>query len=1331
MPRGCPTPSPSSRPEQLWVLEHLAMVHGPARLADLALALSDDDSAPADVGRVDRTIRALTRKGVVAKVQGEPFVPAEVAEPLLRRMRVEGRFEAVSSQIAEALPRRVGRRNAVLLRELRTALYRGDEQAFERAENELMLGRSGRLALDPLVADPLDVGLLRSLPGRLAARVLDDLSMRRFIDATGEDIRDIAERCRAKHPDIPQLRLVCAREALLAGELDHAGAHLEAIPGPTLLHGWFALARGDVEGAVKIYAACVADQRRRTRDVVLPSPDGILLPLAYLLSGKASRLKQVGTILDGMMGIGQRRFGTPSPYDVLQQIGDMIRGASVAPPDEARHPLTALLCALLAAWSDQPTPARTAESTDRAREVGWHWLAVEIEAATERRREHDFGPALVGHREATPAWERRLASLETLATKASRPVASAGPTARVAWRLWSGLDAVHLEPREQKWTRKGWSVGRKVALTRLLSDPGSVKGMTDQDRRITKALRQHTYRTWRGYPEVEHEWDHDRTWRALVGHPAVFSYDGSSPVEVIGRSPRLVLEPSGHGDLELSVRPPMERTVMVHEISPSRYEVIAFDKAQRQLAERLTKPLRIPLAAADRIGRLLDRFSGTFEVHDGAEASPAETVPADSRLVLQLSPLGDGIVARVVVRPLGSDGPALEPGTGAASLLAQTPAGPRRAERDPKDELRRARALPERLVALQRSEPDGHRYPLPKTEDALELLVELPEHDDLVVEWPEGETLAVRSPRRGGFGVSISGTGDWFRVKGTLEVDEALVLDLQELLERLHSGPGRFVQLDSGEFVALTAQLKRRLDGLRRVGERSKGGSRVPRLAAPTLEPLLEQADKKRTNRAFEDLRDALTSFRVAEVPTTLQAELRPYQREGFRWLMRMSALGAGACLADDMGLGKTIQVLAWLLAQRPAGPTLVVAPTSVCGGWLEQAWRFAPSLSVERFGAGDRGAHVARVGAGDVLVCSYGLLQSESRLLASREWGAIVLDEAQAIKNPQTQRHQAARALRAPYRVTLTGTPIENHLGELWAQFAFLNPGLLGREDSFRKRYAGPVESGDREVAAQLRQLVLPFVLRRTKSAVLEELPPKQEITIHVERTPDEVAFYEALRRQALDELARVDEPNAMQILEKLTRLRQACCSPRLVGGPDAPAGSKLVAFQEVVPTLREGRHRALVFSQFVRHLAILREWLDEAEIAYQYLDGSTPAKQRDARVAAFQAGEGDLFLISLRAGGTGLNLTAADYVLHMDPWWNPAVEDQASDRAHRIGQERPVTVYRFIIDDTVEQHISDLHRVKRDLSDQLLTGAEQAARLTPEQLMAMLRGERIPGLG
>jgi SNF2 family DNA or RNA helicase len=700
--------------------------------------------------------------------------------------------------------------------------------------------------------------------------------------------------------------------------------------------------------------------------------------------------------------------------------------------------------------------------------------------------------------------------------------------------------------------------------------------------------------------------------------------------------------------------------------------------------------------------------------------------------VVQLVPYEAGLKLALLVRPFGTEGPAYVAGLGGRSVLASIGGRQLRANRDLPRELAERAALIEACPTLRdRGGADAHEVIVEDLDGCLELLLELQAYTGPVaLEWPEGRKMRVSPVTAGKLKLRVGQDRDWFSVDGSVALDDDQVLEMRFLLDRLGQARGRFVPLGDGSFVALTRQLQAQLQHLAAVSEPHKAGRRVHALGAPVLDAVLADAGEVKTDAAWKR---HVARIRSAEgytpaLPPNLQAELRDYQVEGFVWLARLARWGAGACLADDMGLGKTVQAIAVMLERAQEGPCLVVAPTSVCPNWEAEIARFAPTLTTHRLSAAaDRGAMIAGLGPRDVLVCSYGLLHQAADKLAGRPWQMVVLDEAQAIKNAETKRAQASVTLQSGFRLALTGTPVENYLDELWSLFHFVNPGLLGSREGFQKRFAVPIER-DRDATARqaLRALIRPFLLRRTKAAVLSELPPRTEQTMTVEMAEPERAFYEALRQRALDSIAAMDAPTGrrkIQILAEITRLRRACCNPALIDAAAGVPSGKLDAFLDLVDELVRNRHRALVFSQFVGHLALVRAALDARGISYEYLDGSTTSAERERRVAAFQSGSAELFLISLRAGGTGLNLTAADYVVHLDPWWNPAVEDQASDRAHRIGQERPVTIYRLIMQDSIEERILRLHRDKRDLASELLDGTEVAGRLSEEELLDLIR--------
>jgi SNF2 family DNA or RNA helicase len=685
------------------------------------------------------------------------------------------------------------------------------------------------------------------------------------------------------------------------------------------------------------------------------------------------------------------------------------------------------------------------------------------------------------------------------------------------------------------------------------------------------------------------------------------------------------------------------------------------------------------------------------------------------------------------VQPLGPSGPYLKPGAGMENIISEIDGELMHTRRDLSIEERMAEAVEAASATLAMTVENERQWYLDNLQDCLQVLLDLKVLQDggqLVLAWPEGEKLRVsREVSFDGLRLQIRSKTNWFEISGTLQVDDRLVLDMRRLLALLEGDGSRFLPIGEGQFVALTRDLCKRLEDLAGYAERHGEELLLHPLAAVAIEDFTTKLPNLDADQGWQarlsKMRSALQF--TATPPSTLKAELRDYQVEGYQWLTRLAHLELGGCLADDMGLGKTLQALAVILDRAPGGPTLVVAPTSVCMNWVAEANRFAPTLNMIILGGGNREQMVKDLGKMDALVVSYGMLYQEADLLASVEWHTIVLDEAQAIKNVTAKRSKAAMHLRGKMRLITTGTPIENHLDELWTLFNFINPGLLGPQEQFNTRFAIPIErNNNREARRRLKKLIQPFILRRTKAQVLEELPPRTDVVLQVEMSPQEAAFYEALRQQALERIDQDDGPvgqKHMKILAEITRLRQACCHPRLVTPKSRIASSKLELFGDVVSELLENRHKALVFSQFVSHLKLLREFLDAREVEYRYLDGSTPPRERKREVDAFQAGWGNLFLISLKAGGLGLNLTAADYVIHMDPWWNPAVEDQASDRAHRIGQQRPVTVYRLVTRNTIEEKIVKLHQEKRELASSLLDGSDMVGRMTAEDLIRLIR--------
>ncbi|MFW5816491.1 MAG: DEAD/DEAH box helicase, partial [Wenzhouxiangella sp.] len=466
-----------------------------------------------------------------------------------------------------------------------------------------------------------------------------------------------------------------------------------------------------------------------------------------------------------------------------------------------------------------------------------------------------------------------------------------------------------------------------------------------------------------------------------------------------------------------------------------------------------------------------------------------------------------------------------------------------------------------------------------------------------------------------------------------------------------------------------------------------------------------------------------------------LAAVLRDYQRQGLGWLQFLREAGFGGILADDMGLGKTVQTLAHVLTEKDAGrldrPALVVAPTSLMFNWRAEAHRFAPQLKVLLLHGPRRRGDFQWIADSDLVLTTYPLLARDIDWLERERWHLVILDEAQAVKNPRTRAARAVRRLQTRHRLCLTGTPMENHLGELWSQFDFLMPGLLGAERAFRAQFRLPIEQfGSSERRALLARRVRPFFLRRTKAEVAPELPAKTEIVRSVPLVGSQHRLYESLREEMRERVrsalkAQGAERGRMVILDALLRLRQACCDPRLLdwtehtGSASAPQSAKLELLMDLLPEMVIEGRRILLFSQFVRMLELIEQELVRRGIGFVKLTGRT--RDRQKVIEAFQRGDAPVFLISLRAGGVGLNLTTADTVIHYDPWWNPAVEDQATDRAHRIGQDRKVFVYRLLTEGTIEQRVQRLQASKRELIDGLLGGGG-ATDLGPEELELLL---------
>jgi superfamily II DNA or RNA helicase len=593
----------------------------------------------------------------------------------------------------------------------------------------------------------------------------------------------------------------------------------------------------------------------------------------------------------------------------------------------------------------------------------------------------------------------------------------------------------------------------------------------------------------------------------------------------------------------------------------------------------------------------------------------------------------------------------------------------------------------------------------------------------------EAEGVLYRSA--GEFKLNVTSGIDWFELAGGVQFGNQSI-PLPQLLAAARRGE-TMIKLDDGSIGMLPEAWLQKYGLLTDVGTVAGDALRFDRSQAGLLDSLLAAQPEIRCDAEFAKVRKGLHAFEGVEpidAPPGFQGELRPYQREGLGWLEYLRQFDFGGILADDMGLGKTVQVLALLQRRRARrqskGPSLIVVPRSLVFNWLQEAAKFTPRLRVLDYTGPARHALRDAFEKYDLIVTTYGTMRSDIVELSKLTFDYAILDEAQAIKNSESQSAKAARLLQARHRLAMSGTPIENHLGELWSIFEFLNPGMLGTAGVFKK-HAGGAAGQDEQARYLLARALKPFILRRTKSQVVKDLPDKIEQTLHCDMEPAQRKMYEDLLAHYRTTLLRKDADelrgSKIEVLEALLRLRQAACHPGLIDPTRLDeASAKLdMLLPQVAEVVDEG-HKVLIFSQFTSFLAIVKKRLDAEGLTYEYLDGRT--RNREERVNRFQTDpDCPIFLISLKAGGLGLNLTAAEYVYLLDPWWNPAVEAQAIDRSHRIGQVNNVFAYRLIAKDTVEQKILDLQQKKRELADAILDADNRMLqKLTREDLEFLL---------
>ena len=910
-------------------------------------------------------------------------------------------------------------------------------------------------------------------------------------------------------------------------------------------------------------------------------------------------------------------------------------------------------------------------------------------------------------------------------------------TIRIIWNLKLDNDnaGFKLLPKEQQRLKNGeWSIGKPVLLDSYYEGINPFpEYYSNQDKAIYKSLQHSKF-----FVNTNTLLDNS-IFTLLINCPNVYLNENfDTPIEIIKGIPVLMLKENEEG-LYFSFQPKYqnEKILTVLE-NDKRIRVYEFSEVQQKTASILNENEIFPKSSFNKIKSIINSLSLLMPVHSSIEGTknltPIASITSSSQIYAQLEPIGNGLKVRFCIKPFGTDGPSFIPGKGDSDIFTEIAGQNLHTKRNLNlEQLHFNEMLNNCPILLNEINEEGVCI-FNTAESSLDLLLNLKNCQELIIEWPENvKPKKVISSSFSNFSFKIKSFNDWFTIDGELKIDENHVLDLQKILKNYHKG-SRFIEIDDNQFLAITEDFRSKIEDLQSFTQIDNQQNIFHKSSIQIIEDILSGSSHLTFDKSWHDMLNHIkhASEKTFIIPKEFKAELRNYQEEGFKWLSKMSYLGMGSCLADDMGLGKTVEALSIITARSSLGPAFVLAPTSVCSNWFNECHRFAPTLNPILFAQSDRKEVINKLAPNDLIICSYGVLQREIENLAQINWSTLVLDEAQAIKNMSTNRSQAAMLLKGQFKMLMTGTPIENHLGELWNLFRFLNPGLLGSINSFNEKFAVPIQSfNDKKAQERLKKLVKPFILRRTKNQVLKDLPPRTEVTLNVDLSQEEAELYESIRREAINNINKSGEnkkdSKPMIVLAEIMKLRRLCCNPSLIMPNLNIKSSKLSLLENITEELLASGHKALIFSQFVDHLSIIRKFFDSKGYSYQYLDGSTTIRARNKAIKEFQDGKGDFFLISLKAGGQGINLTAADYVIHMDPWWNPAVEDQASDRAHRIGQTKPVTIYKLITTNTIEEKIVQLHGRKKDLADGLLEGTDIVGRISTQELISLINNSAM----
>ncbi len=1317
---------------------------------------------------LENTLSNLKEKEWVdSSTKGEYFCLESVEKQIVKVAAQDTRFPLFLLAIREVLPAkerswmRKPRNFAVCIRELQIALLQKEEKAFQSwldTINQYYPQKlSGNKTLAFLFEDHFEPEWIATFPDDFQYSVLENII---FLNIHQLKSIDHYVSYLEAHKEIDnnstigkQYRSLLGNAYIFQGKIKDKDAYFRNYA----RMAWVAFLVGDNKDAIELFEKALESLQKISgqTNIYFHHAAGPFYLLALLKRGDTKDYPKIINYCEwGKGGIFTNTYAYISA--IVHQLTNKYQKVETLMATTPSSSFDYLVKALACHWIGQEVSVQELSHLKKlqhkAKEAGFRWIEMELaqvlaELETDHQQANDFEKtakklakkigthSIIHSIKIIEKWAGALEALSSLNKKSFSPAVE--KSNRLIWLV--DMENEIIQPKEQTLNKSGnWSKGRNAALKRLVR--GEIICMSTQDIKIATHIGVSSFGY---YGAEEYAFHFKEAIQEMVGHPYVFRYDNPTiPIELIVRQPELLIDEKGDF-FEFYFAHPIDREgIMIYRETPTRYVVIQVEREHEQVADIIGRRLKVPKAAKGQVLEAINHVTDLITVQSAvfSEDEDVNYQAGDSKIHAHLLPFGDGFKLEFFTKPLITEPPYFKPGIGRSRFVAHSKEVKTVIERDLDQESKQLQRILDNCPSLTNTIEYEGEYTFEAVETCLQILLELEPFraaEDVIIEWPKGEKIRLNQQiGMDNFSMRIKRDNDWFGVTGELQVNEDMVMDMRQLLQLVAiNDESQFIEIKEGQYIKLTESFRARLGELNSLVINNKNELHFHPLAAGAIDSWSEEIGSLEVDLKWKSHIKKLKEYSTVkpDVPPSFQATLRAYQLEGYHWLSQLADWGVGACLADDMGLGKTIQALAVIVNRGDQGPSLVVAPASVASNWRKEIAKFAPTLRAINFNTSDRKKTINELQENDVLITSYGLLQQAAALLKERKFATIVLDEAQAIKNRAAKRSRAAMELKGDFKIITTGTPIENHLGELWNLFNFLNPGLLGSLQSFQDRFATPIEK-KKDVAAQqgLKRLLQPFILRRKKDDVLLDLPSKTEITLSVAMSEDEVAFYEALRQSAVDKLSnKDDDENAnqkrFQILAEIMRLRQACCHPKLVS-PTVDIGSaKLDLLSEVLADLIANDHKALIFSQFVGHLKIIEQHLIEQNISYQYLDGSTPLKKRSSRIDAFQAGEGDVFLISLKAGGVGLNLTAADYVIHMDPWWNPAVEDQASDRAHRIGQTRPVTIYRLITENTIEEKIVKLHEHKRDLADSLLEGTDSSGKLSADELLQLIQGDGL----